>query len=114
MGKCKLCGSDTFENDDLCNACKTNHSSNSYTPPTKNLIGSILKGIGVAFIILGVVCGMLTSSSITSILKEANITDSVAPLTCGMMVLIGYCISGILLIGFSEIIMLLQAIKDKK
>lgn len=80
----------------------------------KNVISGIIKGIGAAYCIIGVVFSILVKTEISKILDVFNLKElSDLPFTSSISVLFGYVLIGILLIGFGEIIQLLQDIKDK-
>lgn len=66
-----------------------------------NTVSKILKGIGIGTIIVGVLASLITGSS----------ADNIA-ITIGGI--IGSVISGIIFIGFSEIIILLQESVDNQ
>lgn len=66
-----------------------------------NTVSKILKGIGIGTIIVGVLASLITGSS----------ADNIAIIIGGI---IGSVISGIIFIGFSEIIILLQESVDNQ
>lgn len=66
-----------------------------------NTISKVLKGIGIGTIIIGVLASLITGSN----------TDNIAIIIGGI---IGSVISGVVFIGFSEIIMLLQESVDNQ
>lgn len=81
----------------------------------KNVISGIIKGIGAAYCIIGVVFSIMSKAELTKVIKAFNLNAlSDLPFTSSLAVLFSFVLVGVLLIGFGEVIQLLQDIKDKQ
>ena len=81
----------------------------------KNIIGSIIQGIGVVVCFIGLILTVLINSKMIKLLEELPREYEGLKEILGMYpycVLFGCIFTGVLLLGFGEIIQLLQGIKN--
>ena len=98
-GKCFTCGA-TFESSLPQN---TVTPSNAYS---ENMLGKALKGIGFIILVVGTIGSLATSFHDVYGQSEFSFASFIIPETVTI-------ISGIMFLGFGEIIKLLQEIRDK-
>ena len=96
-GRCFSCGttfSRTTPDNDI------SFVSHVYDDSTDNTVANVIKALGIAIIILGTI---------------GNVIINLLPLSLYEFVVVEFCciVSGMLLIGFAEIIKLLEDIKNK-
>ncbi len=114
MNTCPKCGS-SLNNDEKasgkCFTCDAIFESNLdplwYTAkPNKNVISVAVKVCGIIIIIAGIILGFISANTGGNE-YEFSLTVFIFPVMVN-------CISGIVLLGLSEIIQLLDDIKNKK
>lgn len=121
MYKCPKCGAELQEGQEVCNCGmkitwqKPKEQSAQAMPKetpietpmessTNNKMAEVLSGVAAFLIIIGVCAGVVLS------VEASNNRESVA---MGIIIIATSIVSGIFILGFSEIIQLLQDIKNK-
>ncbi|HEY8890715.1 MAG TPA: hypothetical protein VIM70_10705 [Clostridium sp.] len=81
---------------------------------SENKIGSTLKTIGKATLILGILIGLIVGLSLTTPDPEYSILTEPNPLrwTYGIAIMVSSFVSGVTFLGFGEVIVLLDKIKN--
>lgn len=110
---CPKCGYDNLAGEKICGNCNEElpyseevvgaeeaiDNNSNIGSENKNSIGQALKTMGIISIILGILGGLIIASDISPISGVTTIFSSI--------------IFGLVLLGFSEVIRLLQKISDK-
>ena len=115
MAKCKHCGAELPEGAKVCSSCKfeVDQTSNSDSNhESNNKVANVLRIIGLTIIFLGINFGVIAAVYVILTLKTKY--TILVGVGYGILIILGSIVSGYFYLGFSEVINLLQSIKDKK